>query len=238
MNAEQDRNHAEAGTEPRPETVHAARRRFTRAGLSASVVMGSLVSKPVLGAAPYRCTVSGQVSGNMSPRPGDNDPCASGNSLAFWKDALTWPAPSFLKGTLPNGQCNWPSGQSLQRGTNFNGFSAGSVKLVKSFFNKPENGSCSVQFDTSGTLTNKATMYQVLSSTSTDAAFELGRATVVSLLNSVQFAPNYAVTTSTVIAMYNATVNGIGKYQVNSTVQWDRGQVTSYLQSLYPGPSA
>jgi hypothetical protein len=237
MNAKQERNEVEDGAESRPETVHASRRRFTRAGLSASVVLGSLASKPVLGAAPYHCTVSGQTSGNMSPRPGDSDPCATGNSLSFWKNAGTWPGPNFIKGTLPNAQCNFPSGQNLSQGTGFNGFTAGNVKLVKSFFKKSENGVCTVKFDQSGLYTSKATMLQVLASTDTDAVFELGRTIVVSLLNSEQFKPNYAVTATTVIAMFNATVGG-GKYKVNATVEWNRAQVTEYLQSLYPGPTA
>ena len=46
--------------------VNEQRRRLTKGGLAAPVVMGTLLSRPVLGAAPHHCTISGQVSGNMS----------------------------------------------------------------------------------------------------------------------------------------------------------------------------
>ena len=232
MNAKQERNEVEDGAESRPETVHASRRRFTRAGLSASVVLGSLASKPVLGAAPYHCTVSGQTSGNMSPRPGDSDPCAVGNSLTFWKDGA-WPT-NFTKGTLPDDSCEFPASASLLRGTPFNGFTDSSATLINTFYNKVnDKNKCKVQREEP--TSNPSTMLQVLHTTNTGDRFVLGRATVVSLLNSYQFMPNYAVTPTTVIAMFNATVNG-GEYQVNSTVKWNRAQVTAYLQSLYkPG---
>jgi hypothetical protein len=230
MNAEQDRNDAEAGLEPRSETINASRRRFTRAGLSASAVLGSLASKPVLGAAPYHCTVSGQVSGNMSPRADGNLTCVIGDPRSTWLTNLNWPSP-ITRGSLPDATCTFASPDSATR---FNGFSVSGLSLKDSFYNKVLDSACKVQEESTG---NPSTMLQVLNTdplVQTSDLFKLARAIVVSLLNSYQFAPNYPVTAATIIAMFNATADGVGKYQVNSTVQWDRAQVTAYLQSLYP----
>jgi hypothetical protein len=231
MNAKQERNEAEAGAEPRPETVHASRRRFTRAGLSASVVLGSLASKPVLGAAPYHCTVSGQISGNMSPRPGSAQTCVTGQSRSTWLTTMVWPSP-IKRGSLPDVTCAFAASDEATR---FNGFAASGNSLTPTFYNKVVNSACMVQLD--DTTVPSSTMLQVLNTdpgTQSDPRFNLARAVVVSLLNSYESAPNYPVTAATIVAMFNATVNGVGKYQVNATVQWDRAQVTGYLQSLYP----
>ncbi len=47
-------------------SVNQGRRRLTKAGLAAPAVLGTLASGKVLGAVPWKCTVSGQVSGNVS----------------------------------------------------------------------------------------------------------------------------------------------------------------------------
>lgn len=77
-------------------------------------------------------------------------------------------------------------------------------------------------------------MLQVLASTSTDEVFQLGRATVVSLLNFYSNMADYPVTAHTIVAMFNATRDGLGDYVVNSQVSWNRTQVVKYLTSLYP----
>lgn len=46
--------------------VNEARRKLTRAGLAIPAVLGTLASKPVLANVPWKCTISGQVSGNVS----------------------------------------------------------------------------------------------------------------------------------------------------------------------------
>ena len=64
------------------------RRRLARGGLGGTVILGSLISKPVLGAVPYNCTISGQLSGNTSTH-GDPVSCSTlGSSRAFWLGAL------------------------------------------------------------------------------------------------------------------------------------------------------
>lgn len=61
------------------------RRRLSKGGLVAPIVLGTLLSRPVLGAAPYNCTISGKLSGNTSSH-GQPVSCAIGKSHGFWKN--------------------------------------------------------------------------------------------------------------------------------------------------------
>lgn len=215
------------------------RRRFTRAGVSGSVLLGSLASQPVLGAAPYHCTVSGQVSGNLS-RPGVAEACVIGQGLSYWSaDTTTWPI-GFVRGGLPNGQCRFTGGTgSRPRGTNFNRYTpgAGSPSLIAAFFNQSTgtgaDSACNVVLVRAGQ--GAATMLQVLRTTDSSEQFRLGRAVVVSLLNAASNPTTYPVTQDTIIAMFNATFGG-GNYLPtgNAAVVWTRSRVIEYLESLYP----
>jgi hypothetical protein len=231
MNEIHDRGDAVPGSNAASSGVDASRRRFARAGIAAPVVLGTLVSRPVLGAGPaYNCTVSGQLSGNVSS-PG-NTVCSSiGSSKSFWLGSTTWPG-AVIKGTLPNGSCSFPT--PLVAGTPFNGFSTGTNTLASAFFAASSGGtnpSCSVV--TNNVSGQNATMFQVLATTESGALFDLGRATVVSLLNAYSVGSSYPVTAATIVEMFNATHLG-GTYQVNSTVSWSEAQVIAYLTSLYP----
>ena len=213
-------------------SVDSSRRRFARIGLSGSVVLGSLVSKPVLGAVPYHCTVSGQVSGNLS-RPGLAAACVLGQSPTAWHNAPSW-APYLDKGTQPSSNCGFNLPQ--QRGTNFNGYTTGGgvPALIAAYFNEVTGSgpseACSVTL--TANTTNAATMLQVLASTNTGEKFDLGRVVVTSLLNAASLGIGYPVTSHTIIAMFNATFGG-GSYPVTTTNSWSRTRVIEYLQSLY-----
>ena len=215
--------------------VDSSRRRFARIGLSGSVVLGSLVSKPVLGAVPYHCTVSGQVSGNLS-RPGLAADCVLGQSPTAWHNATSWPS-NLIKGTPPDKDCKFKG--SPGRGTNFNGYTPGGdvPALIAAFFNVStgtgQTQACSVTLTATATATpNLATMLQVLALTNTGEQFVLGRVVVTSLLNAASLGITYPVTTHTIIAMFNATFGG-GTYPVTTTNSWSRTRVIEYLQSLY-----
>lgn len=71
------------------EVVNSSRRRLTTAALAGPVVLGSLASRQALGAVPYKCTVSGIVSGTQSPRPGDQSCGNLGLSPGCWKQNST-----------------------------------------------------------------------------------------------------------------------------------------------------
>lgn len=223
------------------EPPHLSRRRFTRAGLSGSVVLGSLASKPVLGASTYHCTVSGQVSGNLS-RPGTAEACVLGDPPSTWTTA-NWPTPSgttpspLVKGTLSNpNNCNFNANQRRTKGTLFNGFVAGVgiPPLSTAFFLEQGQSDCRVIVGTTG---NPASMLQVLSNTGTDRRLVLGRVVVASLLNCYQYPARYPVTARKVVAMFNGTFpNGGVFYPLgadSTSVQWGRERVIEYLASLF-----
>ena len=68
------------------------RRRLTKGGLAAPIVLGTLLSRPVLGAAPYNCTISGQLSGNTSSHGAPVECGTLGASPGYWRqDQKEWP---------------------------------------------------------------------------------------------------------------------------------------------------
>jgi hypothetical protein len=227
--------------------VKVSRRRFARAGLSGSVVLGSLASKPVLGAVPYHCTVSGQVSGNLS-RAALAGECVLGQCTQFWIDG-DWPS-GFVKGTQPSENCAFVGNVSPSvpraRGTSFNGFTtgAGVPALIPAFFNvatgSGSSQACSVTLTLTTNLRLYSTMLQVLSTTDLDEKFELGRVVVTSLLNVALLGNSYPVTTHSIIAMFNATFGGGNFFPVDGSqaVTWNRTRVIEYLSSLYSSSCA
>jgi len=101
--------------------VNEQRRRLTKGGLAAPIVLGTLLSRPVLGAAPYNCTISGQMSGNTSSH-GDPVDCSTlGLSPGYWKNHESWPDP-YVYGAPPAGQCpvDASSTGTATPGTRFN----------------------------------------------------------------------------------------------------------------------
>lgn len=228
--------------QPKPpaDTPDLGRRRFTRAGTAVPVVLGALSSKPVLGASLTHCTVSGQVSGNLS-RQGLAEDCVVGLSRSQWLSATAWPAP-FVKGTQPQAtNCSFTGGGRL-RGTNFNGYTPGGgvPALTATFYNRTV-GSPPVCTMGTTTSSNPATMLQVLASadpsdTALTDLYRLARAVVTSLLNAQEAfnsGLSYPVTAHMIIAMYNATCTG-GSYGVTASKSWSRSRVIEYLESLYP----
>jgi hypothetical protein len=105
-----------------PPTVNTARRRLAKGGLAAPVVLATLASKNALAAAPYNCTISGQLSGNTSSH-GDPVDCSKlGRSPGFWKEdqkAGEWPSP-YVYGVPEEGTCPVPT----TTGTRFNAATA------------------------------------------------------------------------------------------------------------------
>jgi hypothetical protein len=211
------------GAAKRPGLRHGvlvSRRRLAKAGLASPVVLGSLMSKPVLGADPlYHCTPSGQQSGNLSRT--STVSCKIGISPAAWAIDSAWPSP-VTKGTDPNNNGNSGcafNGQAV-RGTAFDGFSG-----LAATFGLSADG-CTV---VTSAYSTSATMLQVLKTT--DPAFGLGRETIAAILNALRYGSGFPVTPSRVIAMYNAVRSG-GTYLVNS-VPWSASQVQTYFTSLH-----
>lgn len=200
------------------------RRRLARGGLAGTVVLGSLISRPVLGAVPYNCTISGRMSGNTSSH-GTPVVCSTlGQSQTVWLAAGTWPGLA-NKGVLPpdtSGTYPWPG-----IGAVFNGFSGLATSFRYNNLTPP-----AVAFNTT-LATRPATLLQVLSTANAGASFVFGRETVVTMLNSIKFAGTYPLTPAQVAAMYNAVYNG-GTFPVNGTTNWTLGDVQTYFKSLHP----
>lgn len=235
MNTPQEPNIPEGGKSPDVRLqVDEQRRRLTRGGLAAPIVMGTLLSRPVLGAAPYHCTISGKLSGNVSPRGTPVDCKTLGRSPGYWKQERhnsQWPAPLLVWGAPGKKACPDIS----TTGTIFNGFTINGATLADAF--RCKDGAVYGYRDPNfGSATSDATMLQILNAggglTSTNIN-ALGRATVASLLNAIVFAPDYPLTPERVILMFNAVYFNGGTYQVNSTTSWDSDQVKTYFESLY-----
>ncbi len=212
------------------------RRRFTRGGLAAPVVLGTLASKPILGrAGGLQCTISGNNSINPSVRGGAVQCNASGVGPASWLSNMSWPAP-LTRGQLTN---NNPDIQAAS-GTVFDGWilqGTSSSYTTSAIFSQTSVTTSSTTLNNAFKVNNgnaKATMLQVLmpKAVSTAAATNpLGIAVVTSLLNAFSRS-NYPVSASQIIAMFNA-VSGGGTYMVGGITPWNQARVIQYLQSLY-----
>ena len=212
------------------------RRRFTRGGLAAPVVLGTLASKPILGrAGGLQCTISGNNSINPSVRGGPVQCNASGVGPSSWLSNMSWPAP-LTRGQLTN---NNPDIQASS-GTVFDGWilqGASSSYTTSAIFSQTSVTTSSTTLSNAFKVNSgnaKATMLQVLmpKAVPTAAATNpLGIAVVTSLLNAFS-RTNYPVSASQIIAMFNA-VSGGGNYMVGGVTPWNQGRVIQYLQSLY-----
>jgi hypothetical protein len=217
---------------PTAARVIASRRQFAKAGAAVPVVLGSLLSKPALAAQPYNCTVSGQISGNTSPHPGQAVCKTLGSPPATWKATTAWPSGT-LAGWLPNSGCSFS--MAAPKGTAFGGFMAGGNTLLDAFRYGPGGGTCNVYGigDAAfASATINASMLQVLNTTSTALLFELGRATVATILNALSKGADFPVSPAQAIKMFNDAVSA-GGYKVNTTVTWDAARVLAYFRSLY-----
>jgi len=205
------------------------RRRLARGGMAGTVLLGSLISRPVLGngsGPPYDCTISGQLSGNMSPRTGDGIACNSlGKSPAQWITSV-WPS-GVTKGSMPTATVSPFPHPFPGLGTYFN--------LVLGF-------ATSFTYDTNGSVVystvndRQATLLQVLQSPNADPLFNFAREAIAALLNAIHgnVGPaEYPLTQAEVVAMYNAVHrNSTDLFVVNTSISWNRGQVETYFRSL------
>ncbi len=206
------------------------RRRRLFAG-GASVVLSSLLAKPVLGATPYNCTVSGQLSGNTSSHGADQVCSSVGKSPDYWITNLgDWPA-AYAPGVMPQaGTCSGDATATLFKSVTVQGLS----------FADAYNYNC-----TTGALvepapsgTSPLTLLQVLAldtvgnpAVGSPAAI-LGSTTVATLLSAAKIGTDFPLAAVDVIDMFNHVYLG-GSYQVKTGVYWGASDVISYFKSLY-----
>ena len=169
--------------EPKAENTHPQvdekRRSLTKGGLAAPIVLGTLLSRPVLGAAPYNCTISGQMSGNVSSHGAPVDCNTLGLSPGFWKNRSAWPSP-YVYGAPVDGQCPVDGSSTVAAtvGTRFNQAAAlGSTFLdvfrcVAITETKTQttttNGQCLVKY-TTGPKKGQCKTYEQITSTTTSS---------------------------------------------------------------------
>ncbi len=119
MTGDTDRDKLPEGSDELRNANGMARRRLVRSALAAPVVLSSLASKPVLGAEAYHCTVSGQLSGNVSAHPGDVI-CAARSVRAGPSGLIPHSWTSDHKGDLPNASGDGNTSQKSSSSSNWN----------------------------------------------------------------------------------------------------------------------
>lgn len=212
--------------------MSASRRQFAKAGAAAPVVLGSLLSKPALGAG-YTCTISGQMSGNISSHPNPDTCSELGKIPSYWVSNAWTMTGAPIKGTNPassTNNCRWNG--SLVKGTTFKGWNG----LGDYFYFNP-NTACSNSLASvfGGSNTEAATLLQVLNATvSAGDVFDLGREIVTAILSSLNAPNSYPVRVPMLVEMFNKVAPTGGTYPFpNSTKTWTRAQVLTYLKSLH-----
>jgi hypothetical protein len=188
--------------------VDQQRRRLAKGGLAAPIVIGTLLSRPVLGAAPHKCTISGQVSGNMST----HDQSVSCSTLGS--------SPSVLAAS----SASWPS--SLKDGS-------GNPLLFKLAPSTTNPKFADVYTGGGG----DATVMEVITGSVTvkpgsAATVELGKEAVAAYINAAD-QTKYPITQQEVVAMFNAVIVTGGSYQYSSTVSMNAANVLAFFKSLH-----
>lgn len=194
--------------------IDESRRRLAKVGVAGSIILSSLISKGAL-AVPYRCTVSGQVSGNLSPVGRGTTNCDVGLSPAEWTTNVSNGTFIGTNGVLTSAQFNTVFG---------NHFNVLSNQIVPH-----------------GTVGSApATLMQVLTLSAglgmTAAKLDFGRLAVATLLNRRATA-GFPLTELQVIDMFNATADGVGTYNYNGAldVAMNRTDVSNYWTYLITG---
>lgn len=204
--------------------VNQSRRRLAKGGVAASIILSSLASKGAL-AIPYRCTVSGKVSGNPSGPGVDQSTCDVGHSPTEWSTAHN------------------DSGS----GGTFNGTTP-SIMTTALFtalgfhdeYHLSVDGNTIVPAATPSTTT--ATLLQVLTKPAsggmTTDKLDFGRMAIATYLNAVSVL-DFPLTTAQVIGMFNDTVNG-GTYSYDGAIDivMDQAEVKNYFAYLYTNNDA
>lgn len=207
------------------------RRRFTRGGLAAPVLLGTLASKPILGHAGFACAPSNTPSGNASAR-GNQAPCNTrGLPPTSWLSNTSWPA-QIQRGVLGGG--NTPNPSIKAEGTPFpHPFASANTIIGITAYSTATASQLADAFKIESGQ-DPATMLQVLMKRAQlrgGASLDLGEATVASLLNAFWF-PSYPVSAGQIIAMFNAANAGI-PYRVGGMFDWYQADILKYFQSLY-----
>lgn len=184
--------------------VDQARRKLTKAGLAVPAVLGTLASKPVLAAVPWRCTISGQVSGNMSGH--ESETCTSlGKSHQELTIEFSDPA-----------QITKKLSDLFSGLTVYFHWNTTSLSLTT----------------TSGDP--EATIHQILANPAPASLLYAQKAVVLLLnAKSIVDPTLYPITESQARNLYIAAATGGNYVETSPVVSWDNTQVKYYIDLLY-----
>jgi len=207
-------------SKPKTDQPDVFRRRLAKGGLAVPVVLATLASKPVLGAAAYNCTISGKLSGGSTH--GQEQPCAIGHSPGYWKHPDTHP------------WCAWDPGQL------FSGSSHDGATLPDTFYWASDHSGKKTWVTPGTGGATQATLLQVLdasychggSGNSGQPYAALARAVIASVQNFCTHGTDYAIRAGEAIQMYVSVYN-TGSYVVRPGVSWSADCCTAYLETLY-----
>lgn len=203
-------------SKPSPTQPDAMRRRLTKGGLAAPVILATLASKPVLGAVPWKCTISGQLSGNVSGH--ESEVCSNlGKSPSAWVSTAV---------------SSWPSA-----------FKDGSNNPIL-FKNAPSSLLTKFADAFTGNVSGTdATVLEVLQGAvivkgSSSATVLLGQEVVAAAMNALDGTngyPAFPIPAADVVKMFNDLSAG-GNYMTTDFggVSWTAAQVIDYLNNLHP----
>lgn len=218
--------------------VDETRRRLTKGGLAAPVVLATFSSHNALAgnSVPYKCTISGKLSGNTS-QPGTKSCSSLGRSCDQWKQ-YSWTS-------IKKGSCYKYSGQRLHTDPNNNSNAnlmgacmkdiTWSGRKFKAVYSRKKDAWGVWQPVAPTTYNCKhMTLHEVLYLGDDSGANKpwLGREAVAAFLNAVECAPNFPLKPEEVIDMFNATCEG-GTYEVKPGVHWDATKVCNYFSCLH-----
>lgn len=193
-----------------------ARRRLTRGGLAVPVVLASLASRNAFAVTPYNCTISGQLSGNMSPLGPNKNPDGSCSLLAGRSEVLS---------TLKSDQSTFESVFSTAYFAN--GTNDKADTLSGAAFQPPSQA---------------ATLYQVLNLSNYTSGMgapkepDFAKMAVVLYQNAGQGPSDlYPLTKPQVVAMFNAALKNLD-YNGSTSMgafTWTPKDVRAYFGQLY-----
>lgn len=205
---------------PKPRQPDPLRRKLAKGGLGLPVVLATLASKPVFGATPWKCTISGQVSGNMSGH--ESETCNTlGYTPTHWRETTTWPNHSMF-------------------------FSRPTVgtRGAKLFTLCPDDPAYALHkfadaYTSSLRPGQDATTWEVINGNilmkGSYATIDLGIETVAALLNSmdpIKGYDKYPVSPWDVIEIFNQIVAD-GTYTTVMGTDWRAEDVTNYFRMLH-----
>lgn len=202
------------------EQPNALRRKLTKGGLGSVVVLATLASKPVLGATPWNCTISGQVSGNMSGHEGEV--CSTlGYTPMHWRYVSTWPNHSMFFTTTTVGS----------RGAKLFASCPDAVAYAAHKFADAYTSSVRPGLD--------ATIWEVINANimpkGAHATVDLGVEAVTALLNAMDPVigyDKYPVSPWDVIEIFNQ-IAADGSYTTEFGADWGTDRVVSYFRLLH-----